>query len=146
MKHAAFTHLLPASPKAGNCWLVRLLRVMVVLLLIFDQVSSPLHNHHHDAGPDGVMQQIFLSDGQAFSSHADQPTVSHAVTGIKREARYSSVLPDADELPADIFATFFASFGGAIDVLPRSWPAETKYAIVSYRSLPPCCRAPPRLT
>ena len=143
MKHAIFAILTPASPRAGNSWLVRLLRVMVVCLLIFDQVSSPLHNHHHDAGPEGVMQQFFLLDGHAAGSHADQPTVIHAVTGIKREARYSSVLRDADELPAEVFATLFASFRGAIDVLPPSWPAEAKHAIVTYRSLPPCVRAPP---
>lgn len=127
-------------------WLGRVLRLMVVFLLVFDQLSAPLHKHHHDAGPDGVMQQFFLSGGHASDPHMEQaedPAVIHAVTGIKREARHSPVFQTADELPPVIFATLFAVLRDMKDALPRSWPFETRLSIAAYRSLPPGGRAPP---
>ena len=146
MKHAALTAIAPASPQAVRTWLVRLFRVMVVVLLIFDQLSAPLHNHHHDAGPDGVTQQFLLLDGHPSGSHieqADEPAVAHAVTGIKRGARHSPVFQDADELPPVIIATLLAVFRDMKDASPRSWPFETRLSIAAYRSLPPGGRAPP---
>jgi hypothetical protein len=146
MKHAALTAIAPASPQAASTWLVRLLRVVVIVLLIFDQVSAPLHNHHHDAGPDGIMQQFLLSDAHASDSNvqqADPPAAFHAVTGIKREARHSAVFQNAEELPPLIRATLFTVIWDAHDTLPRVWPAKARYSIVTYRSLPPCGRAPP---
>ena len=146
MKRSTPAAISPASAQAARAWFVRVLRVMVVFLLIFDQISSPLHDHHHDAGPDGVTQQLLLSVEHALGAHmeqSDELTAIHAVTAIKREARYSPVLQDADELPVAIIPTLFTVLLGANDVLPRSWPGETRQFIVTYRSLPPGGRAPP---
>ena len=145
MKYATPTTLPSASAQVARVWFVRVLRVVVVFLLIFDQLSAPLHKHHHDVGPDGVTQQLLLSVEHALGSHieqSDELTAMHAVTAIKREARYSPFLQD-DELPEVIIATIFTVFLGANDVLPRSWPGETRHFIVTYRSLPPGGRAPP---
>ena len=120
--------------------------MVVVFLLIFDQLSAPLHKHHHDVGPDGVTQQLLLSVEHALGSHieqSDELTAIHAVTGIKREARHSPVFQNADELPPVIFATLFAVLRDMKDALPRSWPFETRLSIAAYRSLPPGGRAPP---
>ena len=146
MKPVALTAIAPASPQAVVTWLVRLFRVMVVFLLIFDQVSAPLHSHQHDAGPDGVTLQLLLADAHASGAHmepSDELTAIHAVTGIKREARYLPVLQDADELPPVIIATLLAVFQDMKDASPRSWPSETRLSIAAYRSLPPGGRAPP---
>ena len=146
MKSVALTAIAPASPQAVVTWLGQLIRVMVVFLLIFDQVSAPLHSHHHDAGPDSVTQQLLLSKAHVSGAHMEQSdglTAIHAVTGIKREARYSPVLQDADELPPVTIATLFTVFWGENHVLPRPWPGETRHFIVAHRSLPPGGRAPP---
>gem|GEM_PF-2078866 len=76
MKHASRTAITPASSQAVRTRLAWVLRVMVIFLLIFDQISAPLHNHVQDVGPDGVALQFMLSDAHASSSHIEQSDVS----------------------------------------------------------------------
>ena len=146
MKQVTLAAVTPASTQAAWIWLGRLFRVMVVMLLIFDQVSSPLHNHHHDGGPDGVAPNLMMSSAHVSGSHIEQPeavAASHAITAIKREVRRFPVSANADELPPVIIASLFQIFVGLKEALPSSWPVETRHVIVTHRSLPPGGRAPP---
>ena len=136
----------PASPQAFGLWIVRIMRVLVVLLLVFDQLSSPLHHHHHDGGPDGLIQQLFVEHASAAHIEpADELAGHHSMTGIKREARFSAVFQSADDFSPLIVAAYLAIYLAAGDTQILSWPIEARQSIITYRSLPPAGRAPPLL-
>ncbi len=74
----------PCAPSFGPWWLVRWL---LVLLLVWDQVASPLHQHHHDSGVDGLWSFIQHAGGAAEDQHLedadDLPRLSHAVLAMR---------------------------------------------------------------
>ena len=136
----------PASPQAFGRWIVRIMRVLVVLLLVFDQLSSPLHHHHHDGGPHGLTQQLFIEHASAAHIEpADELAGHHSMTGIKREARFSPVFQGADDFSPLIVAPHLVIYLAAKDTQMPSWPIEARQSIITYRSLPPGGRAPPLL-
>jgi len=144
-----FTHHTP-SPLALARSVAWLLRWTLVLLLVTDQIGSPLHRHHHDAGVDGS----FFSGQQHGSAptvhHVEdddhQPSVFHAITAMRVESRLSA--PGAADL-SDAFTLLLlaALILPRLDLDPRvRWfPTGTQAPPPPlHRSLPPAGRAPPR--
>jgi hypothetical protein len=72
---------------------VWLLRWLLVLLIAFDQVGSPLHRHHHDSGVDAAHWVPGAAGASSVGLHIlrerDDPgrTIFHANTAVRSEAR-----------------------------------------------------------
>lgn len=48
---------------------VGLLRWLLVLMIAFDQIGSPLHRHHHDSGVDAAHLALHSTGSPSFSPH-----------------------------------------------------------------------------
>lgn len=128
-----------------------LARWLVLLLLVFDQFSTPWHTHHHDSGVDGTVVATVHADGLQSGllaeTHAEPPdhraTWAHATTLLRSEVDPSLTLAgDIDNGPVSLWP------------VARLRPAikePTRLAIASlpepptpaYRSLRPSPQAPP---
>lgn len=148
MKTTAVTQL---SRRSAAWWL----RWLMVMLLVFDQVSAPLHRHHHDAGIDavGVSSGHVQADHHAGLGLGEEdddgaPTAHHAAGGPRSAAASSVQASDAgpDAGPA-ISAWLAASWLASLaPVAETSW----RLALAFDRpfrpvplSRPPDGRAPP---
>ncbi len=98
------TAILPSRPVTGAAsralWLVRWL---LVLLLIWDQVSSPLHHHRHDSGVDA--QWMGASQGvPETSAHLedldDGSRFAHAVMAVRPQLDLACLAPQGDPVEA----------------------------------------------
>lgn len=132
-----------------------LARWLVLLLLVFDQLSAPWHTHHHDSGVDGTDVAAVHADGLQSEvlaellaeTHAEAPdhssTWAHATTLLRSEVASSLTMAGDNDL-------------GPVSLWPvaRLTPAihlSTHLAIAShheppgpaYRSLRPSPQAPP---
>lgn len=129
---------------------------MLVLLLMTDQIGSPLHRHHHDSGVDGTLSaasalshldlQSDLDSHVEDAGHDDH--FGHATLAVRPASSKVAQVLGADEsavtlvLPAVLFALLLAPEDSA-EPLPQSgWRPPL---IRSHRSLPPAGRAPPLL-
>lgn len=134
----------PSQGQIPGVWW--LLRWVLVVLLVFDQVGSPLHQHQHDAGMDA--QSLGPAWHAAEESHAEEshPGVrfAHSVMGVR---------------PAGV--AFRDIISGSLERIgPVSWPSATHWHVpddgvravpgrstspphMAERSLPPASRAPP---
>lgn len=133
----------PAAVAARTLWL---LRWMLVLVLVWDQVSSPLHQHRHDS-VDAQWLSAFAHDAQGSAAHLEDDGhdlgASHAVLAVRPQLDLSSLTLGDD--PDHGFAPSRAS------ALPGSGPSEADAAGMAalarphstHRSLPPAGRAPP---
>ena len=77
------------APCALTAW--SLVRWLLVLLLMFDQVGAPWHAHHHDSGVDGVVVATAThAEADESVKHVDapddQPLWAHATTVLRIEA------------------------------------------------------------
>ncbi len=133
-----------AGTTARVLWL---LRWLLVLVLVWDQVSSPLHHHRHDSGVDAHWLTASAHDAQATTPHLEDADhdlqVSHAVLAVRPQLDLSSLTlgddPDHSFAPGQAFA------------LAEPGPSEAQTAGISafarphstHRSLPPAGRAPP---
>lgn len=130
------------------------LHCLLVMLLVFDQVSSPLHRHHHDNGVDAAS----VVPGQLHADHAagldldddeEAPEGHHATGAPRSEATASgqaaNTAPDAaSAIGAWMSAIRLADLAPAtrpvwplafaLDLPPRPVPL----------SRPPDGRAPPQ--
>jgi len=125
------------------------LRWLLVLVLMMDQIGSPLHRHHHDSGVDGGAihgQQLgSLPAAHHFETDSHEPSVYHAVTTLRVESRLSAAETpsQADPQPMVLAAAWalprlaVEASDGAIWVEPTVPPTKL------HRSLPPAGRAPP---
>lgn len=93
---------------------VWLLRWLLVLLIAFDQVGSPLHRHHHDSGVDAAHWVAGAagrpkSVGMQSLRESDMPggAIFHANTAMRSEARLllgsDSAAPKSERLVALIW-------------------------------------------
>lgn len=124
-----------------------LLRWLLVLMLVWDQVSSPLHHHRHDSGVDAQWLTASTHDAHASVPHLDNDDhdlgTSHAVLAVRPQLDLSALTlgndsdhgfappqapPFVDPRPAEA-----VDVGIAAVARPRC----------TYRSLPPAGRAPP---
>jgi hypothetical protein len=130
---------------------------MMVLLMVVDQVGSPLHRHHHDSGVDAAYAGASGShhdDFDADAAHADErvhhEAFAHSTLAVRQAVTSQlSVAPTADDdgqvtwiLISGILAFLaLASFKDKSLLRPFArWRAPCK---TTYRSLPPAGRAPP---
>lgn len=133
-----------AGTTARALWL---LRWLLVLVLVWDQVSSPLHQHQHDSGVDSQWLTASAHDAQASAAHLEDDDhdlrASHAVLAVRPQLDLSSLAlgDDSDH-----------GFASSQDcALAEPGPAEAQAAgraalarpHCKYRSLPPAGRAPP---
>lgn len=131
------------SAAARGLWLVRWL---LVLVLIWDQVGSPLHHHQHDFGIDGQWVGASLHSGypaltRATDGHEDL-RITHAVLAVRPQFDLNAVTvsdnPGGSSIAsASILAEGTDSVALEIAKADLSEPRQT------YRSLPPAGRAPP---
>ena len=134
---------------------VWLLRWLLVLLIAFDQIGSPLHRHHHDSGVDAAHWVSSAGGTTSIGLHSlrerDEPggTIFHANTAVRSEARLqlgsgSTKAPDAQRLVALIWpepllapALLQAPLASLADTAAPPPPA-------SWNELLPEGRAPPQ--
>lgn len=130
------------------------LRWLMVMLLVFDQVSAPMHRHHHDVGLDAV--GMSAGHGQA-DHHAsldlddddDGAPSAHHASGGPRSAAGASV-PSTDAGPdagpainAWLAASWLASLSPVAEVSWRLALALDRPIRPVPLSRPPDGRAPP---
>jgi len=126
---------------------VRALRVLVVLLLIFDQASAPLHDHRHDGGADGLAPPHFFTADlpERHLETQDDFGARHAITAVKSEARAAPATgtePSAAGMPQPT-GDMAAPWRDARQNVPRAWPPDGAGLFQTHRNLPPGAQAPP---
>lgn len=126
-----------------------LLRWLLVLLLVADIVSAPLHRHHHDSGVDGAAMHGHGATAAPAVPHIEEDShlasVFHAAITLRAEPRASA--PDqpterhAQGVP--LAASWALPWPPAqISVsAPYTEPDAPPHRL--HRSLPPAGRAPP---
>lgn len=138
-----------APQQRGWVWAFRLLLVMV---LVFDQVSAPFHQHHHDFGIDADAGLAALhspsGDSLAFESHAEDShdglQAGHPAIALRSQAasELSGVKSVSDALLS--VAAFVVAFPAIeVDTPVPDWPDRGPPQFTSFKSLPPAGRAPP---
>lgn len=130
----------PQGPLPGVWWL---LRWVLVVLLVFDQASSPLHQHQHYSGIDA---QSLGTSWQAAHAEDNDHTVraAHSLLAVRpaRAACCETISATHEQLAP-------APWRGAAhwrvpDSDARVVPGRTKPPPpMMGRSLPPASRAPP---
>jgi hypothetical protein len=132
------------------------LKWVLVLLMVVDQVGSPMHQHRHDSGFDvaylGAFGGSHHSQGESGATHADErvydDTYAHSTLAIRQAtASQLSVPPTDDDHVSWILISTVLAFLALASVNDKSllrpfarWRAPCK---TIYRSLPPAGRAPP---
>lgn len=132
-------------PRKAVAWWV--IRWVLLLVLAFDQLSAPFHEHHHDGLP--VQHEMTASHaGPANAAHAELAShdgASHSSLMLRSEVRQQRVA-DAVLLAETIaVVSLLQSFLTQPPELPASrwYPASDAPLFRSHRSLPPAGRAPP---
>lgn len=137
----------PSRPGLGLWWLARWL---LVLLLVWDQVGSPLHPHHHDSGVDGDWSLVLQADdaaddGPYLDSRDDRRHLTHPTLALRPRA-------DTAAQPAQGPATVLLAPGLPGLRLPAlhrpgaaaAWQPDARPPpFTSPLCLPPAGRAPP---
>jgi hypothetical protein len=134
----------PAAVAARALWV---LRWLLVLVLVWDQVSSPLHHHGHDSGVDAQWLTASAHDAQATAPHLEDDDhdlrASHAVLAVRPQLDLSLLTLGDDAGPGFV--------PGQADALAEPGSAEAETPDIAAfvrprftcRSLPPAGRAPP---
>ena len=151
-------HRQRASQGRVAAWGWWALKWMMVLLMIVDQVGSPLHRHHHDSGVDAA--HVGASSG-SHHDHVDAATThvnerdhhemfAHSTLAVRQAVSSQlSVAPTAadDGQFTWILISSVLAFLSRASVKDKRllrpfarWRAPCK---TIYRSLPPAGRAPP---
>ena len=121
---------------------VWLLRWLLVLLIAFDQVGSPLHRHHHDSGVDASHWVPGTGGASSVGLHSlrerDEPgsAIFHANTAMRSEARLllgsgpeaadterlvALIWPEPRLAPALLLAPLDSLAGTGAPLPPASW-------------------------
>ena len=118
---------------------------LLVLVLAWDQIASPLHQHHHDSGIDGSWIGAMQDGAGAEALHVDDgdnlALFAHATMAVQLQAA-SGQLSAASE-PVALFFAFAEVFDSGQVREPDVWPTYVAPIYPSFRSLPPVGRAPP---
>ena len=135
-----------------------LMRLVLVLLLVVDQVGAPLHAHHHDFGVDGLAlaemhahNAAEVHDGHTVDAlHVDgcQGIGSgHSVLALRVEGRSvvaSIEKSDGDQQHAAFVPLLMAVAAPSVDIRrpPDDWPRQAAPLYVT-GVIRPHVRAPP---
>jgi hypothetical protein len=145
------THRLPAlsdrfTSGLSSAWLVA--RWLLVLAMVFDQVSAPFHHHHRD----GVEVQFELGlshsllDGSEAHVDGDEHLAgSHFAMAIRVDSSRHGQLPAVDPAEAAIAVNTSLQLLAALDTPELgAWVGDRSTPdFRSHRGLPPAGRAPP---
>lgn len=141
----------PTTPRRNAAWW---LHWLLVMLVVFDQVSAPLHRHHHDNGVDAAGMSL----GRPHAEHIEAldrdddnraPEGHHAASAPRSETSASGQAADtgpdaAVAIGAWLAATWVASFAPvAHSVWPLSLALDRPPGPIPL-SRPPDGRAPPQ--
>lgn len=120
-----------------------ILKWLLVLVLAWDQIASPLHQHRHDSGVDGSWIGAHAEVAGSEELHMDEGDHSsgfmHAITAVQSA---SGQLSSASE-PYVLFFAFAEIFDLVQRMEHQALPAYIAPIYPSFRSLPPGGRAPP---
>ncbi|RTL17379.1 MAG: hypothetical protein EKK52_16520 [Burkholderiales bacterium] len=138
------------APVSVTAWWWRLARWMLVALLVVDQVSAPLHAHHHEGGVDAtwVSASSHHIEANAHADVNDDGPAGHWALAVRSASGAGSVdaTGESNDLPQAERACLNTKIASAI---PKDVVAGSAYAswrlppIPSYRSMPPDAHAPP---
>lgn len=121
-------------------------RWLLVLVLIWDQVGSPLHDHHHDSGVDAHWASAATHSDPVAIAHAadgdDDLRISHAVMAVRPQVDLSP-LAVGDSPDSRLFHGPAVSAAAVVPGAIAIAPADVTAARPVHRSLPPAGRAPP---
>ena len=126
-----------------------LVRWLLVLLLVWDQVGSPLHRHHHDSGIDGhVLTAASHDDGATDMRHVEDADggfhFSHAVMAVRPQPQLSPIAAgEAKDVAVGEAALALVNAEWVADPQSPPWPDTRPATHSPHRSLPPAGRAPP---
>ena len=130
----------------GGAWLFA--RWLLVLAMVFDQVSAPFHHHHHG----GVEVQLELGishdhpgGGETHFDGDEHLAGSHFAMAIRVDPSRIGQLPAVDCTDAAIAVNASLLLLAALDKPePAPWVGDRSTPdFRSHRSLPPAGRAPP---
>lgn len=130
----------------SGAWLFA--RWLLVLAMVFDQVSAPFHHHHHD----GVEVQFelglshdLLGAGETHIDSDEHLAGSHFAMAIRVDPSRIGQLPAVDPTDAAIAVNASLQLLAALDApAPGHWFRDRSTPdLPSHRSLPPAGRAPP---
>lgn len=130
----------------SSAWLFA--RWLLVLAMVFDQVSSPFHHHHRD----GVEVQFelglshdLLDGGETHVDSDEHLAGSHFAMAIRVDPSRIGQLPAVDPADAAITVNTSLQLLVALDTPAREhWFRDRSTPdFHSHRSLPPAGRAPP---
>ena len=130
----------------SGAWLFA--RWLLVLAMVFDQVSAPFHHHHHD----GVEVQLelgvaheLLGDGATHVDSDEHLAGSHFAMAIRVDPSRIGQLPAVDPADAAIAVSVSLQLLAALETpAPEHWfRVRSTPDFRSHRSLPPAGRAPP---
>ena len=129
----------------GAWWFARWL---IVLVVAFDLLSAPFHQHRHDGveGPLGFATvHASLDDGDTHAEGDEHPLVSHATMANRIDPSRLGQLCAADSNDAPVALVAVVQHLAAFDEPPptRFRPDRSRPDFLSHRSLPPAGRAPP---
>ena len=126
---------------------LRVMQWLLVLLLAWDQVGSPLHHHHHDSGIDGSALTT-SHDGAVDALHVEDADAglqfSHAVMAVRPQSQVGKIVAAEtdDAVLAQVgLALVFAARVADPQHVPAPDPGPPAHSL--HRSLPPAGRAPP---
>lgn len=136
----------------------RWLLVLLLLLLVFDLISSPFHAHHHAGSPEGYASHLANDSHFASAAVTEHENDSlHSEGADHRGGHGASAVQSASiqlfksEFVAKAFALIplFVFLGMLTqpnaERVVRWRPGRNSVAIALFRALPPCGRAPPSL-
>ena len=135
----------PPDGVSGAAWLVQWL---IVLVVAFDFLSAPFHQHHHD----GVTGQLdfatahgSLDDGDTHADGDEHRSVSHATMAIRIDPSRVGQLRPIDNAEGRVALVAVAQCLVSVDELPTvQWRSDlARPDFRPHRSLPPAGRAPP---
>ena len=142
--HTQSTNATPSPGAAARALL--LVRWLLVLLLVWDQIGAPLHHHRHDFGIDGQWVGASLHGGQSTLDHSAQdhqdPRIGHSVLAVRPQFDLGACAPGGNPGDGRVFVASIV-MAAADDAAPQFAGSESGEPRQTYRSLPPAGRAPP---
>lgn len=122
-----------------------LLRLVLVLVLAFDHLSAPFHQHGHDGleSHESVVAHLDAHDGDVHAVDLDDHPRSHAVMAIKVEPSMTAMEGSSTSyvLAPPTVAQLIAV---TLEPPAEHWRSDrSRPDFRSHRSLPPAGRAPP---
>ncbi|MDQ6881364.1 MAG: hypothetical protein M3150_04640 [Pseudomonadota bacterium] len=145
MRHPSTTAVFPAGNAVRMLWLARWLLVLV-LVLIWDQIGSPMHHRRHDSAVDAQWVGASAVGGEAIA-HAeaedhDSSSFAHSILAVRPRSD-AGLMADAPASAHGLALPVAIAFPSPMPGLPIVSSALGQGPPPSYRSLPPAGRAPP---